>query len=112
VSHLHTREGIARDLRALGLTTGDIVTVHASLRATSEVAGGPGSTIITPRDSSPGEGTSTTSSPRSPRNFAFGHGSALERFTQLDGRILLLGARELEPCAAAVMQHVAGGTAD
>jgi aminoglycoside 3-N-acetyltransferase len=36
-----TRKQIAADLTALGLSAGDVVMVHASLRAIGEVAGGP-----------------------------------------------------------------------
>ena len=38
---MHSRQQLAADLRALGLTRGDVVMVHASLRAIGEVAGGP-----------------------------------------------------------------------
>ena len=38
---MHTRAKLASDLRALGLATGDVVMVHASVRAVGEVAGGP-----------------------------------------------------------------------
>ena len=38
---MHSRSQLAADLRALGLTAGDVVMVHASLRAVGEVAGGP-----------------------------------------------------------------------
>ena len=36
-----TRQRLSTDLTALGLTAGDVVMVHASLRAIGEVAGGP-----------------------------------------------------------------------
>jgi aminoglycoside 3-N-acetyltransferase len=36
-----TRRDLASDLLSLGLTSGDVVMVHASLRAVGEVAGGP-----------------------------------------------------------------------
>ena len=38
---MHTRETLAADLRALGLSAGDVVMAHASLRAIGEIAGGP-----------------------------------------------------------------------
>lgn len=38
---MHTRRQLADDLRALGLAPGDVVLVHASVRAVGEVAGGP-----------------------------------------------------------------------
>ena len=38
---MFTRADLARDLRSLGLTEGDLVMVHASVRAVGEVAGGP-----------------------------------------------------------------------
>ena len=38
---MHTRQSLANDLRSLGLAAGDIVSLHASVRAVGEVAGGP-----------------------------------------------------------------------
>lgn len=38
---MHSRQDLAADLRALGLARGDVVMVHASVRAVGEVAGGP-----------------------------------------------------------------------
>lgn len=38
---MHTRCTLADDLRALGLGAGDVVMVHASVRAVGEIAGGP-----------------------------------------------------------------------
>lgn len=38
---MHTRVALVRGLRELGLRNGDVVMVHASLRAIGEVAGGP-----------------------------------------------------------------------
>lgn len=39
--HLHTRESLADDFRALGVRAGDVIMLHASVRAVGEVAGGP-----------------------------------------------------------------------
>ena len=38
---MHSRRELAADLRRLGLAAGDVVMVHASIRAVGEVAGGP-----------------------------------------------------------------------
>lgn len=38
---MHSRDSLARDLRALGIAAGDVVMLHASIRAVGEVAGGP-----------------------------------------------------------------------
>ena len=38
---MHSRESLARDARALGVTPGDLLMVHASVRAVGPVAGGP-----------------------------------------------------------------------
>src|SRR6476660_8392995 len=38
---MHTRDGLAADLRRLGLEAGDTLMVHASVRAVGAVAGGP-----------------------------------------------------------------------
>ena len=38
---MHDRSRLSRDLHALGLTAGDTVMVHASVRAVGEIAGGP-----------------------------------------------------------------------
>lgn len=38
---MYSRQSLATDLRALGLSAGDVVMVHASIRAVGEVAGGP-----------------------------------------------------------------------
>jgi aminoglycoside 3-N-acetyltransferase len=161
---MHTREQLAADLRALGLAQGDVLMVHASVRAVGEVAGGPDEIHLAIKDvlgtagtlmmyaSCPryvdevGRGNLTAAEEaevlenlppfdaltarsardngalvelfrtypgsrvnlhparfvvwgkqanylisRQPWNYAFGHGSTLERFVQLDGRILLLG---------------------
>ncbi len=160
-----TRSQLVADLVALGLVAGDVVMVHASLRAIGEIAGGPDEVhlaikdVITDRGtmfmyaSCPayvdevgrgdltaeeeaevleklpafdpytarsardngalvemfrtypgsrvnahvarfvvwGEHTDRLLAPQ-PWDFAFGHGSLLERFVELDGKILLLGS--------------------
>jgi len=160
-----TRRDLASDLTSLGLAAGDVVMVHASLRAIGEVAGGPdqvhlaikdvitdrgtmfmyascpdyvdevGRGNLTPeqeaevleklpafdpltarsaRDNGAlvelfrtfpgtrvndhvarfavwGKHTDHLLSPQ-PWDFAFGHGSLLDRFVDLDGKILLLGS--------------------
>ena len=161
---MHSRAQLGADLRSLGLTSGDVVMVHASVRAVGEVAGGPdeihlaikdvighdGTLImyascpryvdevgrgnltaaeeadilekLPPFDASTARsardngalvemlrtypGSSVNQHParfvawgkhvahlfsRQPWNYAFGRHSALERFVELDGKILLLG---------------------
>ena len=39
--HLHTRDSLARDFAGLGVRAGDVVMLHASVRAVGAVAGGP-----------------------------------------------------------------------
>jgi aminoglycoside 3-N-acetyltransferase len=160
-----TRSKLAADLAALGLASGDVVMVHASLRAIGEVAGGPDEVHLAIRDvitecgtmfmyascpayvdevgrgnltpakeaevleTLPGFDPHTARSARDngalvemfrtypgsrvnehvarfvvwgehtdhllapqPWDYAFGHGSLLERFVELDGKILLLGS--------------------
>lgn len=162
---MHTRPGLTRDLKALGVKPGDVLMVHASLRAIGDVAGGPDEVHLAIKDVITDDGTLLmyascpryvdeigrgnltpdeegeifdklpvfdASSARSARDngalvelfrtwpgsrvndhvarfvawgkhtdylfseqpwdFAFGKGSALERFTELDGKILLLGS--------------------
>jgi aminoglycoside 3-N-acetyltransferase len=162
---MHTRPGLTRELRALGVKPGDVLMVHASLRAIGDVAGGPDEVHLAIKDVITDDGTLLmyascpryvdeigrgnltpdeegeifeklpvfdASSARSARDngalvelfrtwpgsrvnnhvarfvawgkhtdylfseqpwdFAFGKGSALERFTELDGKILLLGS--------------------
>ena len=162
---MFARAEIANDLRTLGLTTGDVVMVHASLRSIGEVAGGPDQVHLAIKDVVTTAGTffmyascpayvddvgrgnltpeqeaevleklpvfdaQTSRSARDngalvelfrtypgsrvnshparfvvwgkhtdylltpqPWDFAFGRGSLLERFIELDGKILLLGS--------------------
>jgi aminoglycoside 3-N-acetyltransferase len=161
---MHDRAGLADDLRALGLTAGDTVMVHASVRAVGEIAGGPDEIHLAIKDVITNSGTlmmyascpqyvdeigrgnlspaqeaelleklpafnpETARSARDngalvellrtwpgsrvnhhvvrfvtwgrhaedlfalqPWDYAFGRGSALERFLDLNGKILLLG---------------------
>ena len=163
--HLHTRESLAHDFRALGVRAGDVIMLHASVRAVGEIAGGPdaihlalsdalgeGGTLfmyascpryvdevgrgnLTPQQEAevlaklPAFDAATARSDRGngalvemlrtwpgtrvnahparfavrgphadallspqPWDYAFGHGSLLERFVALAGRILLLGS--------------------
>jgi aminoglycoside 3-N-acetyltransferase len=162
---MHSRQQLAADLRALGLARGDVVMVHASLRAIGEIAGGPDEVHLAIKDvvtedgslimyaSCPayvdeiGRGNLTREQEaelleklppfdpytaraqrdngalvellrtypgsrvnphvvrfvvwgkhvdylmsQQPWNYAFGHGSLLERFVNLNGKILLLGS--------------------
>jgi aminoglycoside 3-N-acetyltransferase len=161
---VHSREELAEALRTLGIVPGDMLMVHASVRAVGEVAGGPDQIHLALKDALTADGTLmmyascpayydevgrghlspeeerelleklpafdpfTARAQRDngtlveflrtypgclvnphvarfvvwgkraghlishqPWNYAFGHGSALDRFVQLDGRILLLG---------------------
>ena len=54
---MHTRSRLADDLRALGLSRGDIVIVHASLRAVGPVAGGPDEVHLAIKDVITPDGT-------------------------------------------------------
>ena len=54
---MHSRERLAGDLRALGLTAGDTAMVHASVRAVGEVAGGPDEIHLAIKDVLTPEGT-------------------------------------------------------
>lgn len=162
---MHTRGNLVTDLERLGIGVGDVLMVHASLRAIGEVAGGPDEVHLAIKDAITAAGTLVmyascpryfdeigrgnltpdeereifdklpvfdSSSARSARDngalvelfrtwpgsrvndhvarfvawgrhtdylfseqpwdFAFGKGSVLERFTELDGKILLLGS--------------------
>jgi aminoglycoside 3-N-acetyltransferase len=161
---MHTRAQLAVDLCDLGLTRGDVLMVHASVRAVGEVAGGPDEIHLAMKDVLGADGTlvmyagcpryvdevgrgnltpaeetevleklpafdpdmarsardngalvemfrtyqgsRVNSHParfvvwgrqadyllsRQPWDYAFGRDSALERFVELDGKILLLG---------------------
>ena len=162
---MHSREALADDFRRLGVRPGDVVMLHASVRAVGEVAGGPDQIHLALGDALTEAGTlmvyagcpeyydevgrghlsaeqereileklppfdaATARSARDngalvelfrtwpgtlvnahvarfaargsdaahlvsgqPWDFAYGTGSPLERFVQLDGRILLLGS--------------------
>src|SRR5690348_2182874 len=161
---MFSREELSADLRLLGLARGDLLMVHASVRAVGEVAGGPDEIHLAIKDALGSDGTLMmyASCPRyvdevgrgnltpaeeaevleklpafdpvtarsardngalvemlrtypgsrvnahparfvvwgrdadyllsqQPWNYAFGRGSALERFLERDGKILLLG---------------------
>ena len=55
--HLHTRDSLARDFRALGVRAGDVIMLHASVRAVGEVAGGPDGIHLALSDALGGGGT-------------------------------------------------------
>ena len=54
---MFTRADLARDLRSLGLTEGDLVMVHASVRAVGDVAGGPDEIHLAIKDVIGSDGT-------------------------------------------------------
>ena len=54
---MFTRADLARDLRALGLAAGDMVMVHASVRAVGEIAGGPDEIHLAIKDVLGSDGT-------------------------------------------------------
>src|SRR5688572_29900125 len=54
---MHSRQQLAADLRSLGVVPGDVVMVHASVRAVGEVAGGPDEIHLALKDALTGEGT-------------------------------------------------------
>jgi aminoglycoside 3-N-acetyltransferase len=54
---MFTRADLAGDLRALGLSEGDLVMVHASVRAVGEVAGGPDEIHLAIKDVLGSDGT-------------------------------------------------------
>ena len=175
-----TRKQLASDLSALGLGPGDVVMVHASLRAIGEVAGGPDQVHLAIKDVITQDGTLfmyascpayvdevgrgehtpereaeilaklpafdpyTARSARDngalvelfrtypgsrvnehvarfvvwgretdhlispqPWDFAFGHGSLLERFVEVDGKILLLGSDHDNTTFLHYAEHIA-----
>lgn len=55
--HLHTRDSLAHDFRALGVRAGDVIMLHASVRAVGEVAGGPDAIHLALSDAIGEEGT-------------------------------------------------------
>ncbi len=54
---MHTRQSLSADLRSLGVVRGDVVSVHASVRAVGEVAGGPDEIHLALKDAVGAEGT-------------------------------------------------------
>lgn len=54
---MHSRRGLTADLLALGIAPGDVVMVHASVRAVGEVAGGPDEIHLALKDALTAEGT-------------------------------------------------------
>lgn len=177
---MYSRQQLADDFRALGIRGGDVVMVHASVRAVGEVAGGPDDIHLALKDALTPAGTllmyagcpryfdevgrgnlsaaeeaevldklppfeaGTARAARDhgvlveflrtypgsrvnphvarfvawgrhadhlfssqPWDFAFGHGSALDRFLALDGRILLLGCDHDTVTFLHYVEHVA-----
>jgi aminoglycoside 3-N-acetyltransferase len=54
---MHSRHKLAGDFRALGVSAGDVVMLHASVRAVGEVAGGPDEIHLALKDALTEEGT-------------------------------------------------------
>lgn len=54
---MHLRQSLADDFRALGVAAGDVVMVHASVRAVGEVAGGPDEIHLAIKDALTADGT-------------------------------------------------------
>jgi aminoglycoside 3-N-acetyltransferase len=177
---VHSRPQLADAFRALGVAAGDVVMVHASVRAVGAVAGGPDQIHLALKDALTPDGTLLmyASCPRyvdevgrgnltaaeeaeiraklpafdartarsardngilveflrtypgsrvndhparfvawgrhadalfasQPWHYAFGHGSALDRFVELDGRILLLGCDHDAVTFLHYVEHVA-----
>ncbi|MFL5312927.1 MAG: aminoglycoside N(3)-acetyltransferase [Myxococcales bacterium] len=177
---MHSRRQLRGELRALGVSPGDVVMVHASVRAVGEVAGGPDEIHLALKDAVTDEGTLLmyASCPRyvdevgrgnlsareeaeileklpaydpetarasrengvlveflrtypgsrvnhhaarfvawgrraehlfshQPWDYAFGRGSALDRFVGLDGKILLLGSDHDTVTFLHYVEHVA-----
>lgn len=54
---MHTRQQLTADLRSLGIVPGDVLMVHASIRAVGEVAGGPDEIHLAIKDAVTDTGT-------------------------------------------------------
>jgi aminoglycoside 3-N-acetyltransferase len=54
---MHSRQELSEDLRKLGLRSGDLVMLHASVRAVGEIAGGPDQIHLAIKDVITGDGT-------------------------------------------------------
>jgi aminoglycoside 3-N-acetyltransferase len=54
---MHSREKLAADFRALGVRPGDVVMLHASVRAVGPIAGGPDTLHLALKDALTAEGT-------------------------------------------------------
>src|SRR5688572_6420307 len=177
---MHTRAKLISDLQRLGVRAGDVLMVHASVRAIGDVAGGPDEIHLAIKDAITKDGTLVmyASCPRyydevgrgnltpdeerevleklppfdaelarsaqdngalvelfrtwpgsrvnhhvarfvawgnhtdflfseQPWDFAFGRGSCLERFTELDGKILLLGSDHDQVTYLHYPEHIA-----
>jgi aminoglycoside 3-N-acetyltransferase len=177
---MHTRDSLVSDLRRLGVEVGDVVMVHASVRAIGDVAGGPDEIHLAIKDAITADGTLVmyASCPRyfdevgrgnltpeqeseildklpvfdaasarsardngalveffrtwpgsrvnnhvarfvawgkhtdylfseQPWDFAFGKGSVFERFTELNGKILLLGSSHDNVTYLHYAEHIA-----
>jgi aminoglycoside 3-N-acetyltransferase len=177
---MHSRHHLAADFRVLGVAPGDVVLVHASVRAVGEVAGGPDVIHLALKDALTSEGTllmyagcpryvdevgrgnlspeqeaelleklppfdaQTARSDRSngtlveflrtypgsrvnhhlarfvvwgkqtdyllshqPWDYAFGYRSVLDRFAELDGKILLLGCDHDTVTFLHYVEHIA-----
>lgn len=177
---MYSRERLTADLRSLGIAAGDVVMVHASVRAVGEVAGGPDEIHLAIKDALTNDGTlmmyagcpryadevgrgnlseaeeaevleklpafdaQTARSARDhgilveflrtypgsrvnnhvtrfvawgkqadylfqsqPWDYAMGHESALERFLELDGKILLLGCDHDTVTFLHCVEHIA-----
>ena len=177
---MHSRQQLVTQLRRLGIRPGDVVMLHASVRAVGEVAGGPDEIHLAVKDAltdagtlvmyagcpryvdevgrgnlSPAEesevleklppfdavtarsardhgilveflrtfpGSRVNQHPArfvawgaaakallssTPWDYAFGHGSALDRFVALDGRILLLGSDHDTVTFLHYVEHIA-----
>src|SRR6266540_4029940 len=97
---MHSRRQLTTDLRSLGVAPGDVVMAHESVRAARDhgtlvefLRSYPGSRVNqhVARFVAWGKGAEYLLS-RQPWDYAFGHGSALDRFVELNGKILLLGS--------------------